>query len=764
MVDALKGDNSHITGSASDHATDAVDDVVAQDSTMCPRPSGWDADPTDPIEASEDGEVENATVPVPPTSLRSKLWEAIGGRNQALKSKEMKEACAFYDAIRKDARGVRPDVVIDVCGGHGALGMLFVAHGVARRTLIIDRHCPKSHEALVRAWKPFLGSAAETGETSLDVVSYDERALQDALPDAIANCQGGSQACQVLVVACHACQHLASNIIDCCLAARVNFAVCPCCPKDSAGGIQDAARMLGIDFGSAMVLAEMGRLRDQCSVHLRTFDSEISPQNRVIWGSVSATGAAIVAGRSAGVEVAEQRLRWAYDRAHRRPQSEATSLAKSSNAPVLGHDGEAVTVGTLKPKVSIAFTPDKPQYEVADYESHLAAKALWVQGQLQPLVGLGLPESLLAQPGMEIRRSPPRHFRARTIVSLGEGPEGGLFRFVRGTDGHINVSAAVPLETLVQPVARSMPILARLLSSGELEAQFYHGLTCIKLHATIGRDPQQLLVCFVYGKNAVPPGEEALAGMGHSLADALTPKTEVITMSQAKGVQHCFPPGMDFVDEALTVLGRGVLRYRQPFGQFSNPNPYVAIATAEWLYECVQLAVNVGSGGAPCTDLLELYCGAGSHTVALAPLFGHVLAVEINRHLVQAANFNMSENGLDNVTVVRAPSEEFCRRVIKKRSYELRRKDGSCEIEMHFGCTIVDPPRAGLDDLTRAAVSGYDHVLYISCNPDALRNDLSELLTTHEVCRLVLLDHFPFSAHAECGVHMRKRPASNDIS
>ena len=37
------------------------------------------------------------------------------------------------------------------------------------------------------------------------------------------------------------------------------------------------------------------------------------------------------------------------------------------------------------------------------------------------------------------------------------------------------------------------------------------------------------------------------------------------------------------------------------------------------------------------TDLLELYCGCGSHTVALAPFFRHVLAVEINRHLVAAA-------------------------------------------------------------------------------------------------------------------------------
>ena len=55
---------------------------------------------------------------------------------------------------------------------------------------------------------------------------------------------------------------------------------------------------------------------------------------------------------------------------------------------------------------------------------------------------------------------------------------------------------------------------------------------------------------------------------------------------------------------------------------------------------------HVKSSRSPCSfhhqlrlfqDLLELYCGCGSHTVALAPFFRQVLAVEINRHLVDAA-------------------------------------------------------------------------------------------------------------------------------
>ena len=87
-----------------------------------------------------------------------------------------------------------------------------------------------------------------------------------------------------LVVACHACQHLAREIVDCCLARKAAFAVCPCCPKDPDGSIQAAATAMGVDFSAAMILAEMGRVAPRCRVALRMFDSQISPHNRILFG------------------------------------------------------------------------------------------------------------------------------------------------------------------------------------------------------------------------------------------------------------------------------------------------------------------------------------------------------------------------------------------------------------------------------------------------------------------------------------------------
>jgi len=41
-----------------------------------------------------------------------------------------------------------------------------------------------------------------------------------------------------------------------------------------------------------------------------------------------------------------------------------------------------------------------------------------------------------------------------------------------------------------------------------------------------------------------------------------------------------------------------------------------------------------------------------------------------------------------------------------------------------FGAVLVDPPRCGLDKLTLSLVSGYNHILYISCSPESLMRDL----------------------------------------
>ena len=65
--------------------------------------------------------------------------------------------------------------------------------------------------------------------------------------------------------------------------------------------------------------------------------------------------------------------------------------------------------------------------------------------------------------------------------------------------------------------------------------------------------------------------------------------------------------------------------------------------------------------------------------------------------------------------------------------------------------------RAGLDATCRELAATFDHVVYVSCNPETLARDLAELSATHEVTRLAAFDQFPYTPHLESGVVLVRR-------
>lgn len=54
-------------------------------------------------------------------------------------------------------------------------------------------------------------------------------------------------------------------------------------------------------------------------------------------------------------------------------------------------------------------------------------------------------------------------------------------------------------------------------------------------------------------------------------------------------------------------------------------------------------------------------------------------------------------------------------------------------------------------------VQAYPCILYISCNPQTLCDNLATLSTTHDITRLALFDQFPYTHHMECGVLLTRR-------
>jgi tRNA (uracil-5-)-methyltransferase len=150
-----------------------------------------------------------------------------------------------------------------------------------------------------------------------------------------------------------------------------------------------------------------------------------------------------------------------------------------------------------------------------------------------------------------------------------------------------------------------------------------------------------------------------------------------------------------------------------------------------------------------------LYCGLGNFSLPMSVNFNRVLATEISKPSVAAAQFNIQTNNIDNVTILRMSSEEFVEAL--KGTKTFNRLEGIDLQSYNCNTVLVDPPRSGLDDATVDMVSEYTNIVYISCNPDSLKQNLDTLLKTHEVSRFALFDQFPYTHHVECGVYLTRR-------
>lgn len=203
----------------------------------------------------------------------------------------------------------------------------------------------------------------------------------------------------------------------------------------------------------------------------------------------------------------------------------------------------------------------------------------------------------------------------------------------------------------------------------------------------------------------------------------------------------------DFVIEKLKVKDR-TLTYQQIENSFTQPNAKVAESMLEWALDCTE-----NSQG----DLLELYCGNGNFSLALSPNFNRVLATELAKPSVASAQFNIAENQIDNVKIIRMSAEEFTQAMTGQRVFR-RLQEAKVDLADYDCNTVfVDPPRSGMDEDTCKMVQQYSCILYISCNPDTLCDNLATLSHTHVIKRIALFDQFPYTHHMEAGVLLERK-------
>ena len=168
---------------------------------------------------------------------------------------------------------------------------------------------------------------------------------------------------------------------------------------------------------------------------------------------------------------------------------------------------------------------------------------------------------------------------------------------------------------------------------------------------------------------------------------------------------------------------------------------------------CKQHAVRPENSAA--RDLLELYCGHGNFTIPLAAKFNRVLASEISKSSIANAHINCELNGVCNVQFVRLSADELMSAFARRREFE--RLKGIDIFSYDFSHVLIDPPRAGLEPSVIDFIKNFQNLIYISCNPQTLFENLRSLCATHEVRRFAIFDQFAHTAHIECGVLLRRR-------
>ncbi len=203
--------------------------------------------------------------------------------------------------------------------------------------------------------------------------------------------------------------------------------------------------------------------------------------------------------------------------------------------------------------------------------------------------------------------------------------------------------------------------------------------------------------------------------------------------------------GKEYVNEVLSV-GNQSYSYQQVENSFTQPNGVVNQQMLLWAKEATK-----DKGG----DLIELYCGNGNFSIALAENFERVLGTEISKSSVYSAQFNIALNNIENLHIVRMASEEFSQAMNGERTF--RRLEGFDLTSYNYDSVLVDPPRAGLDPDSVELVSRFKQIIYISCNPNTLHDNLNELTKTHNIVKFALFDQFPYTHHIECGVILEKR-------
>ena len=243
----------------------------------------------------------------------------------------------------------------------------------------------------------------------------------------------------------------------------------------------------------------------------------------------------------------------------------------------------------------------------------------------------------------------------------------------------------------------------------------------------------QILVCLAVNGEKIPRPEALVQRLGG--IPGFT--TLVLSVNTKRG-------NAVLGDRFLTLHGPGYiedtlcgLNFRLSPRSFYQVNHH----QAQRLY---QMAISQ-AGITKADTVLDLYCGVGTITLAMAGAAGKVIGVEVVPQAVEDAKDNAVRNGITN-------AEFFCGDA-GQAALELEKSGVRPDV------VVVDPPRKGLNADTIEALHRMSprRIVYVSCDPATLARDVALLKERgYTLKTAAAADLFPRCAHVEAIVSLQR--------
>ncbi len=398
------------------------------------------------------------------------------------------------------------------------------------------------------------------------------------------------------------------------------------------------------------------------------------------------------------------------------------------------------------------------QLPIENYDSLLAEKTAHLKHLLAPYTS----EETLAT--MAVHSSPISHFRMRAEFGIWhekveDDQQGDCFYTMMEKDSDGNKQKVIlddsndafPIAS--KAINELMPKLLAKIKANELLKQ---RLFQVEFLNTLNGD---MLVTLIYHKK--------LTDDWQALANELERQLHCYIIGRSR--KQKIVVSQDFVIEKLKIVDK-LYTYQQLEGSFTQPNADICQQMLTWACkqaqvvqaESLKTSLLQNQVHNQCqNDLLELYCGNANFTLPLSQYFDKTLATEISKTSVASAKWNIERNkkvaGVANIAIARLSAEEFTEAKTGKRTFRRLQQAGIELADYQFSTVFVDPPRAGIDDDTLKLLSEFDNIIYISCNPETLADNLKTLSNSHQVTATALFDQFPYTHHIESGVLLQKR-------